>query len=128
MRSLTDQDLEAIAKKVARIQSGPPFVPFNEWYNAWCNCLDGAYTIGSANSALKEWLIENYLDGKEGVIHLGAISREQAEEDTHWIVESFNAGEWPDYYDVNEILQDLACTPFDQFDDEVKFVEYQCYR
>ena len=32
------------------------------------------------------------------------------------------------YYSVDELLQDLARVPFDQFDDEVEFIEYPCYR
>lgn len=127
--NLSTQEIDAIARKVIKLQERPPFIPFEEWYNAWQHyCLDGAYTIQSSLRALQEWLIEDYLNGKEGVVHLGPISRRQAEEDVHWAVESFTNGEWPKYYSVDELLQDLAGVPFDQFDDEVEFIEYPCYR
>ena len=126
--SLTKQEIDAIARRVVRLQDGPPFIPFDEWYNAWQNyCLDGAYTIRTSLRALQEWLIEYYLDGEEGVVHLGPISRKQAEEDVHWAIESFNNNEWPEYCELEEMLDDLAAPPFDKFDDEVKYIEFSCY-
>ncbi len=125
--NLSKQEIDAIARKVVRLQEKPPSVPFHEWYTVWENNIDGAYTVGCAIRALQGWLIANYLDGEEGVVHLEPISRKRAEEDVHWAVESFNEGQWPEYHDANNLLDELACAPFDKFDDEVKFIEFPCY-
>jgi hypothetical protein len=103
-----------------------PLVPADVWYPMWERCVDGAYTPQCSLRELVSWLNAEYLGGNGGVIHLEPITREEAEQDVHWAVASFRDGEWPEYCDLDDLLDDLNVPPFTEFVGEVEYIPLEC--